>query len=378
MGAACKFAVVFPSEASLYSAISSCDGVDRHQLPHSGRTIFTVKYAENVRVAMTAGYSKTLEAELAMFCDKDPDVIVLYPALFAEMLQLTCGSAHRLEICKHASRNATSVRGGNVSNLVAGLFQSAAPASVNEMLTSSRYHVLFPSTWVNNPIQVDGIVSSTCSPLFFDHFVRLKVYHVAVCTGKAEKMASAKMYDFLDVNSRYVCNFIRVAVMAILQHIERNNSMERAIHLAADLSVPNALIYSHDDNVKRMLPIPNNILVLEKNQRVVQEFFVQHVPCLDNLLDIRHFAIELIGEEGLARAENSIRERPMCGRELIYQIYLQWKKQDGNQLDFVPLVQVFEKLGLTELKDRCEMFVAEHSFRFKLHQLDCFPCFVEQ
>ena len=378
MREACNVAVVFPSQSSVNSSLSSCPDYTQHDLQSTGRTIFTVNYATNVRVAITTGHSATLEGDLAMFCDREACVVLLYPALFTEMLQLTRGSAHRLEICKYATTHASSpFYDDNVANLVAGLFQSAAPECVGTLL-SPDYFALFPSSWVNSPVQVDGLVSAATSPLVFDQFKSLSVYHVAVCTGKAEKMAGNSLQAFLDVNDRHVCNFIRVAAMAILKEFERSGSIERAIHLAADISVPKAMIYSRDDVRKRMLPIPKTTLALDKNQRIVEEFFLQHVPCLDRLTDVKRFAIELIGEQALVEAERNIGEACVCTKELICQIYLKWKGKAGRDIDFVPLLRVCEKLGLGELKDRCEMFVTEHSFCFKLHPLNCCTCFVEE
>ena len=227
-------------------------------------------------------------------------------------------------------------------------------------------------------MQVDGIVSAVTSPLVFDQFRSLCVYHVAICTGKAEKMAGKSLQVFLDPSDRHVCNFIRVAAMAILKEFERSGSIERAIHLAADISVPKAMIYSRDDDQKRMLQIPKTTMDLEKNQRIVEEFFLLHVPCLDNLTNVKRFGDELIGGQALVEAERNIGEVCMCTRELIHQIFLKWKEKAGKDIDFVPLLRVCEKLGLREMRDRCELFVMEHSFRFKLHQLNCFPCFVEE
>lgn len=369
----CKVAIILPSEASLQNVIHR-GGIESHMLPASDHAIFVGRYADNFNVALTAGYSRTLERDLASCCTKDADIVVAYPALFAEVLQLRNGSPHRLEICEFASMDATLDYSDNVPNLIAGLFQSASPTSVNELLTSPGYCVLFPSTWVSSPAEVDGIVVATLTPLL-NGFKNFKVYPIAVCTGKAEKMAGAKMHEFLDSNSRHVCNFIRVAVMSILRKMEQNHSIERAIHLAGDMSVPSALLYS--ENMARMLPIPNNDIMLELNLRIVKEFFITKVPsCLDNLTEIERFGAELVGEDALERAKINIIEQSMCGRELIYQIFLQWKTQVGAKIDFVPIMKIFEKLGHQELKHRCEMFVTEHSFRFKMHQLDCYPCFV--
>ena len=371
----CKVAIILPSEASLLNIIHH-GGIETRMLTCSDHSIFVGKFAENFHVAMTTGYSRTLEQELARCCTRDADVVVVYPALFTEVLQLTSGSPHRIEMCKFASTNATLVPGENVANLVAGLFQSASPSSVNELLTSSGYCALFPSTWVSSPITVDGIVAATLTPLLLNGFKKFKVYPIAVCTGKAEQMAGATMLEFLDSKSGYVCKVIRVAVMSILRRMEQTHSIERAIHLEADMSVPTALLYS-DEKMERMLSIAKNDSVLEKNQRIVKEFFLTTVhSCLDNLTDIERLGVELVGEDSLERAKSNVLEPSMCGRELIYQVFLQWKRQMGAEIDFVPLMKIFEKLGHQELKDRCEMFVMEHSFRFKMHQLDCCPCFV--
>ena len=368
----CKVAIILPSEASLLNIIHQ-GGIEGRMLPCSDLSIFVGKFADHFHVALTTGHSRTLEQELATCCTKDADVVVVYPALFAEVLQLRNGSPHRLEICELASMNATLVPSDNVANLVAGLFQSAFPSSVNELLTSPGYCALFPNTWVSSPVEVDGIVAATVTPLLLNGFKKFKVYPVAVCTGKAEQMAGARLHEFLDSKSRYVCDFVRVAVMSILRRMEQTHSIEKAIHLESDMSVPTALLYSNE-KMKRMLPDPKNDSVLERNQRIVKEFFITKVhSCLDNLTDIEQFGVELVGEDGLERTKNNA---SMCGRELISQIFLQWKRQVGKKIDFVPLMNIFEKLGHQELKDRCEMFVTEHSFRFKLHPLDCYPCFV--
>ena len=374
----CNLAVVFPSDASLSSAVSSCVGAREHRT-RDGNHVFTYEHSERVRVCMTAGYWKGLEAELATFCSNDASVVIPFPALFAEVFGLKRGSAHRLDICRYTTT--TTARNlslpPNVANLVAGLFQSAAPASVRAVLSSSTpsYSVLFPSSFVNKPVSVDGIASFLTPPLFFARFRHFSVYFVAVCTGTAEKVAQAT--TMLDVNHHSVCDHLRVAVMEITRKLEQFESVEKAIHETADISVPESLLCSTGNGEqKRMLSIPRSTAALEKNQRIVREFFLEHIVCLGSAREIERLSIELVGEPTLCSAKQCI-EAPICHRELVYQVYLLWKAKMGTDIDFVPLIDVFEKLGLRELKDRCKMFVQEHSFRFTLHHLNC-NCFVEE
>ena len=327
---------------------------------------------------MTAGYSKSLENELSMFCSDDASVIVPFPALFSEVFALRRGSAHRLEICSFAtaSTKLDVQPPPNVANLVASLFQSASPKSIKAVLTSLSYSVLSPSSWVNKQVSVDGIASVITLPLFFSAFRRFSVYFVAVCTGTAEKVSEAA--KMLDVDHRSVCGYIRVAVFQIFIKMEQLDSIEKAIHETADISVPEALLYSTDNHEqKRLLPVPNSNATLEKNQRIMHDFFIQQIPsCFGNLREIEQFSRELIGETALQDAKQCM-DGSVDSRELLIQVYLQWKVKIGDDIDFVPLMGVCDKLGLRELKDRCRLYVQEHSFRFTLHKLNC-TCFVEE
>ena len=349
-----------------------------HKTSVNGRSIITCEHSERVRVCMTAGYSKSLENELSMFCTNDASVIVPIPALFSEVFALRRGSAHRLEICPFASSEHHVQPSPNVANLVTSLFRSASPDSVKSVLSSSspRYSALSPSSWVNKQVSVDGIVSVLTPPLSFSSFCRFSVYFVAVCTGTVEEVSEAT--KMLDVNHSSVCDYIRVAVFQMLRKMEQMDSTEKAIHETGDISVPEALLYSTDNSEKkRLLPVPRSTAALEKNQRIVREFFMEHVPmCLGNAQEIERFSSELIGGEALRDAKRCMDELD-DNRELVYQVYLQWKMKIGDDIDLVPIMDVSDKLGLRELKDRCRHFVQEHSFRFTLHELDC-TCFVEE
>jgi hypothetical protein len=373
----CNVAVVFPSNASLSSAVSSCMDTKEHKTSVNGRSIITCEHSERVRVCMTAGYSKSLENELSIFCTNDASVIVPIPALFSEVFALRRGSAHRLEICPFASSEHQMQPPLNVANLVTSLFRSASPGSVKSVLSSSspRYSALSPSSLVNKQVSVDGIVSVLTPPLFFS-FRRFSVYFVAVCTGTVEEVSEAT--KMLNVNHSSVCAYIRVAVFQMLRKMEQTDSIEKAIHETADISVPEALLYSTDNSEKkRLLPVPRSTPALEKNQRIVREFFTEHVlMCLGNAQEIERFSSELIGGAALRDTKRCM-DGSVDNRELVYQAYLQWKMKIGDDIDLVPIMDLADKLGLKELKDRCRLFVQEHSFRFTLHELDC-TCFVEE
>ena len=379
----CTCAVIFPSETSLLNAVSVISDTKIFRPHHCDCTIFTVQFAENVRVAMTFGCSATLEKDLSQCCESNADLIVLYPALLTDTLAPTRGSTHELEICKWVTINAIPTQDDNIPNLVAGLFQSACPESVRKILKSSNHYVLLPCTWVQSPVQVNGIVHSDCSPLFYCEFRGFKVHHVAVCTGQAEKTSTKKkptLHDLLDPTHDCVCNYIRVAIMDILRTLEREQCVvERAIYLAAKISVPEWILSSPDDvTPKRMLPIPYSDSGLKRNQRIMSDFFLLHVArCLISLPNIERFTTELVGAVGLVEAQTSAREegQEVGSGELVYQVFLQWKQRAGRDIDFVPLINVFEKLQHAELRDLCQMFVTEHSFRFQMHQLCCSPCF---
>ena len=355
-------------------------GYKEHKLRENGQTIITYNHSKRVRVCMTTGYSKSLEENLSTFCSNDANVIIPFPALFSEIFGLKRGSAYRLEICRFVT--ASMEHHGlhpNVDNLMASLFQSARPESVRMVLKSSslKYAPLFPSSWVNKPISVDGLVSVVTSPRYFSCLLRhFSLHFVAVCTGTAEKVREAA--TMLDVNCSSVRDYIRVAVMEIMRKTEQLDSVERAIHETADISVPETLLYSPDTHEqKRLLPIPKSTSSLEKNQRIVQEFIMKHIPsCLGNGGEIERLARELIGEAALSHAKDCM-DGSVCNRDLVYQVYRQWKVKIGDDIDFVPLINVFEKLGLRELRDRCKLFVKEHSFCFTLHELNC-QCFVEE
>ena len=371
----CTCAVIFPSETSLLNVVSVIPDTKIFD-----RTIFTVEFAENIRVAMTFGCSATLEKDLLQCCESNADLIVLYPTLLTNMLAPTLGSTHKLKICKWLAindRNVIPTKDVKIPNLVADLFQSASRASVRKIVRSSNHYVLIPCTWVQSPVQVNGIVRSDCSPLFYSAFRGFKVHHVAICTGQAEKASTKKkptLHDLLDPNHDHVCNYIRVAIMDILRTLEREQCVvERAIYLAAKISVPEWILSSPNDvTPKRMLPFPHSDSDLERNQQIVSDFFLRHVArCLISLPSIERFATELVGAVGLAEAQTS-------ARELVYQVFLQWKQRAGRDIDFILLINVFDKLQHKELRDLCQMFVTEHSFCFQMHQPSCFPCFAEE
>ena len=389
----CTCAVIFPSESSLLNAVSVFSDTKIVRPLYCDSTIFTVQFAENVRVAMTFGCSATLEKDLLQLCKNDAeliDLIVLYPALLTNMLAPTLGSTHKLKICKWIAindRNVIPTKDVKIPNLVANLFQSASRASVRKIVRSPNHYVLLPCTWVQSPVQVNGLVRSDCSPLSYRTFRGFKVHHVAVCTGQAEKTLTKKkptLHDLLDPNQDHVCNYIRVGIMDILRTLEQEQcvSVEKAIYLAAKISVPESILSSPDDvTPKRMLPIPHNDSDLERNQRIVSDFFLRHVArCLIRLPDIERFAAELVGAVGLVEAQTRAREegQEVSSRELVRQVFLQWKQRAGRDIDFVPLINVFEKLQHKELRDFCQMFVTEHSFTFRMHQLCCSPCFAEE
>lgn len=240
--------------------------------------------------------------------------------------------------------------------------------------------MLFPHSLVNQPISVDGVAYVPTPPLLFSNFNQFfhGVYFVAICTATAERVPEPTKE--LDVNVPTVCNYIRVAIMEILRKFEQFETVEKAIHETGDISVPHALLYSTGDfdQPKRLLPVPrSSTFELEKNQRLVKEFFLEHVHCLGSAQNIELFAIELIGDEGLRNVKQNMDRQLSSHRELIFQVFQQWKLKMGKNIGFVPLIEVFEKLEFSELKDRCLMFVQEHSFCFTLHQLHC-NCFIEE
>ena len=349
-----------------------------HAVPHGNSPVYAVQYSERIRVALTTlGDVQAAKAELASICKKGANVMVPYPALLTQTLEPCSGSAHKVSLC-----HSLSARPGEaaVDALVARLFRSASQANVERILRSSNHYFLSPSTWAQSPMEVDGVLRSDCSPEVYSCFQDLCLHHMAVCTGWAEKVQSTRqptLDDLLDPSNRQVTNCIRNAVFQVLQYIERHESMERAIHLAANIRVPDSILSSGDDvspkKRKRMLPIPRDDDVLKTNQRILSDFFLQHVlRCLDTPNEIRELALRLIGEDRFAMAEKYAERESNV--ELIYQVFLQWKKAAGKDVDFVALKDVFGKMGHKELQDLCEMFVSEHSFQLKMHQISC-PCF---
>lgn len=377
----CACGIIFPSDASLQSVLKQM--LDPRSVEQGDGTIFVAWDSDHrIRVALTtlSGGAAATRRRLAPICERGTDILILYPALLTQMLEPSPGSAHAISLCQFFGER-SRIRNSVIDNLVAGLCQSASPENVERILCSANHHLLSPCTWVQSPLQVDGIVRRDVPQVLDHHFQGYRLHHVAICTGQAEKMPSTgvtNLDNYLNPNNHIVCGYIKVGVFEILRkfNIERNESMERAIHLAAKITVPESMLSSRDDvSPERMLPIPRDDVVLEKNQRIILEFFFQHVQrSLDTRSEIRELALYLIGEDRYAVAESRSEREP--NKELVHQVFLQWKKAAGRDIDFVPLKDAFEKMGHKELQDLCVMYVSEHSFRFKMHQLRCL-CFVE-
>lgn len=379
----CEYGIAVPSEASLQSVLGAFVPSQVHVVRRGNSPIYTAQYSEHVRVALvTLGDVEATKAELASVCKKGASVMVPYPALLTQTLEPCSGSAHKVSLCHSLSARNSMPGEAAAEHLVARLFQSASQANIERILRSSSHYVLSHSTWAQSPTEVDGVLRSDWSPVIYSCFQDFSLHHVAVCTGWAEKVQSTKrptLDDLLDPSNQQVINCIRNAVFQVLQYIERHGSMERAIHLAANIAVPD-VIPSPEDGVnpkkpKRMLPIPKDDDALKTNQEFLSGFFLQHVlRCLNTQSEIKKFALRLIGKNRFAVAvKNAERE---SNEELIYQVFLQWKKATGRDIDFVALKDVFGKMGHKELQDLCEMYVSEHAFHFKMHQITC-PCFVE-
>ncbi len=355
--------------------------LDHRSVQQGDGTTYVAEYSEHIRVAMTTlsgGVAATRRRLLAPICERNTDIVILYPALLTQTLEPSPGSAHAVSPCQSFSER-NGIRNTAIDNLVAGLFQSASPENVERILCSSNHYLLAPCTWVQSPLQVDGVVRSDFPQILDHHFLGHHLHHVAICTGQAEKVPSTgvpTLDDCLDPDNQIVCNYIRIGVFEILRNIERTEPMKRAIHLAAKITVPESMLSSRDDvTPERMLPIPRDDRVLERNQRIISEFFFQHMQRrLDTQSEIRQLALHLIGEDQYGVAES--RSEQESNGELVYQMFLQWRKAAGRDIDFVCLKDAFEKMGHKDLRDRCVMYVSEHSFCFKMHQLRC-PCLVK-
>lgn len=384
----CVCGIIFPSKASLQSVLEQMP--DHRSVEEGDAPTYVARYSEHIRVALTtlSGGVAATRRRLAPNCKENADILILYPALLTQMLEPSPGSAHAISLCQSFGVG-NEIRDPEIDNLVAGLCQSASPENVERILCSSNHSLLAPCTWVQSPLQVDGIVRSDLPQMSIldRHFQGYSLHHVAICTGQAEKVPSTgvpSLDDCLEPNNQIVCNYIRIGVFEILRNIERNEPMKRAIHLAAKITVPESMLSSRDDiTPERMLPVPRDDRVLKRNQRIIREFFFQHVQrCLNSPSEIKELALPLIGDDRFAVAESESKRVPdekpdeVSNEELVYQVFLQWKKAAGRDIDFVPLKDAFEKMGHKELEDLCIMYVCEHSFCFKMHQLSCL-CFVE-
>ena len=298
---------------------------------------------------------------------QDADIVTFNPALITLVLKATPGTCHRLELCSYVESKLRTIK-LHFPNL------RIDSTNTPNILTSGKFYVLSCSSWAKGEMTGDGLARFEIEPHAFEHFVQNKwtLHHVAVCIGNPETICSE---DFIQAAFDLSIGKLVTGAYEVLRHLTTScGVVPKAIHLASDIVVPESILTSRDDltNPDRVLPYPRNTETLERNQKVISDFFRL---CIHPRLDprkIESFALLLFDGDKQKYDECCQALGPTDDSdELLYQIFLKYKSITGNDIDFSKLKQVFNKMGNKELADMCDHFYIEHSFSFRVHRVDC-------
>lgn len=307
-------------------------------------------------------------AALGQHLSQDADIVTFNPALITRVLKATPGTCHRLELCSYVESKLRTIK-LHFPNL-----QIDSTHTPN-ILTSGKFYVLSCSSWAKGEMTGDGLARFEIEPHAFEHFIQNKwtLHHVAVCIGNPETIRSE---DFIQAAFDLSIGKLVTGAYEVLRHLTTTSRgvVPKAIHLASDIVVPESILTSRDDltNPDRVLPYPRNAETLERNQKLLSDFFRLRIhphlePC-----KIETFALLLFdGDEQKYDECCQALEPTDESDELLHQIFLEYKSIAGNDIDFSKLKQVFNQMGNKDLSDMCDHFYIEHSFSFRVHHVDC-------
>ena len=280
----------------------------------------------------------------------------------------TPGTCHQLELCNYV---------GSKLRTVILHFPNLKIDSTNtpNILTSGKFCILSCSSWAKGKMTGDGLVRFEIEPHCFEHFVQDKwtLHHVAVCIGNPETIRSE---DFIQAAFKLSIGKLVTGAYEVLRHLTTTSHgiVSKAIHLASDIVVPESILTSRDDvrNPDRVLPYPRNAEALDRNQKLVSDFFRLCVHPLLEPCKIKPFAVLLFDrdEQKYDKCCQALGPTDETD-ELLHQIFLEYKSIAGNDIDFSKLKQVFNQMENKELSDMCDYFYIEHSFSFRVHHFDC-------
>ena len=307
-------------------------------------------------------------AALGQHLRQDADIVTFNPALITRVLKATPGTCHRLELCNYVESKLRTIQ-LHFPNL------RIDSTNTPNILTSKKFYVLSCSSWAKGEMTGDGLARFEIEPHAFEHFVQNKwtLHHVAVCIGNPETIRSE---DFIQAAFDLSIGKLVTGAYEVLRHLTTTSRgvVSKAIHLASDIVVPESILTSRDDltNPDRVLPYPRNAETLERNQKVISDFFILRIHPHLEPRKIKPFALLLFDGDKQKYGECCQALEPTDeSDELLCQIFLEYKSIAGNDIDFSKLKQVFNKMGNKELLDMCDHFYIEHSFSFRVHHVDC-------
>ena len=305
---------------------------------------------------------KTTFMALARYLRRDADMVIFNPALINRALKATPGTCHRLALSEGST--------GQMDILIRSLFPQF---QIDSFLRSRKYHMLSCSSWAKGEATGDGLVRFEMDPHCYECLAtnNWTLHLSAVCIGNTETISSGDVFQKAFDHSNGI---LVTGAYGVLKQLEKSSgNVSKAIHLASDVAVPESILTSRDDqlNEDRVLPLPHNSECLERNQKLISDFFRHHIRSRLGLAKIKQFAVLLFdGDEAKYDECHRLLEPTDESDELLHQIYVKYSSVAGKAIDFSKLKDVFNEMEHKELSDLCDDFYIEHSFVFKINCLD--------
>ena len=368
-------ALIFPTTKALDKF------VQRSRSVKDGTTIdgVFIQSIEKVTVAATAATEPAMleevMAKLAVLCRHDADIVVLIPSLISDNMKPSPGTCHKVSICRYSESMLPGTP--DPSELLPAVREASTFKLLTSFTSTSRdSYILSCSSWGQHDLSLDGIARIGTDPHDSSKHIGqdMHLHLVATCIGVMETIKTPLQMN--DVFEKHASNMVCTAAFELLRQLETSDSdISKAIHSASSLIVPESMLTTGDDdkNSSRVLPFPTNEKSLKRNQKLLSDFFLLKV--MEHLYgdDIKQFAVALLGKETYEKIATQVyKDDPTSSvQDVIYQIYIEWKKVCGKSIDFSELKVAFSKIGHKELCDLCDTFYIEHAFSFELHRPDC-------
>ena len=340
-------------------------------VPGEVATLDVISY-NGLKVIITSPTRSSLNAvftTLRQHLRPDADIVIFNAALIKQVLKASPGTCHRLTLCNHVG--SAQVSTASTCHQLELCLPNLQIDSTS-ILMSGQFYFLSCSSWAKGKMTSDGLAKFEIQPHDFECFVQDKwaLHHVAVCIGNSETIHSD---DVLQAAFNRSTAIIVIGGYDVLNHYKSSGVVTKAIHLASSIVVPEAILTSQDDiDPDRVLPYPRNAEDLERNQKVISDFFRLSIHPHLEPRKIEPFALLLFdGDEQKYDECCQALEPTDESDELLHQIFLEHKSIAGNDIDFSNLKQVFNQMGNKELSDMCDHFYTEHSFSFRVHHVNC-------